>query len=224
MYDKIVYKIIIFFILQVILTELSEGAVAYVHHFVLYDICARGFVRPYCLAYVMKNHAVLLSMYEKLCTMFSLVSGLFHFGNALSFINDLILRLQHLSHLKRVLCEKSYDIFVDEIALTESQKNSITSKALDDAMHQLHQLIRIFRSYVESEMFFDHRKLFQDRYQETLQKLESNDLLRTTEDHSTLGERVEEGIAELAMEETEDTINNRPSHNVPSDVISSILG
>lgn len=73
-------------------------------------------------------------------------------------------------------------------------------------------------------MFFDHRMLFQDRYQETLQKLESNDLLRTTEDHSTLGERVEEGIAELAMEETEDTINNRPSHNVPSDVISSILG
>ena len=198
---------------------------AYVHHFVLYDICARGFVRPYCLAYVMKNHTELLAMYEKLCTMFSLVSGLFHFGNALSFINDLILRLQHLSHLKRVLCEKSYDIFVDEIALTESQKNSITSKALDDAMHQLHQLIRIFRSYVESEIFFDHRKLFQDRYQETLQKLESNDLLHTTDEFTTDNDSVEQiGIAELAMEETEDTVNNRPSHNVPSDVISSILG
>ena len=164
------------------MTEQSEGAVAYVHHFVLYDICARGFVRPYCLAYVMENHTELLSVYEKLCTMFSLVTSLFHFGNALSFISDLILRLEHLSHLKRVLNEKSYVIFVDEIALTESQKKSITSKALDDAMHQLHQLIRIFKSYVESEMFVDHRELFQDRYLETLKKLESNDLLHITDD------------------------------------------
>ena len=204
------------------MTEQSEGAVAYVHHFVLYDICARGFVRPYCLAYVMENHTELLSVYEKLCTMFSLVTSLFHFGNALSFISDLILRLEHLSHLKRVLNEKSYVIFVDEIALTESQKKSITSKALDDAMHQLHQLIRIFKSYVESEMFVDHRELFQDRYLETLKKLESNDLLHITDD---LGdESVTQDIAELAMEETEEAINDRPSHNVPSDVISSILG
>ena len=82
-------------------------------------------------------------MYEKLCTMFSLVSGLFHFGNALSFINDLILRLEHLSHLKKVLSEKSYDISVDDKVLTESQKSAITSKALDDAMYQLHQLVII---------------------------------------------------------------------------------
>ena len=100
-----------------VLTEQSEGAVAYVHHFVLYDICARGFVRPFCLSYVMKNHAELLSMYEKICTMFTLVSGLFHFGNALSFINDLMLRLEHLQHLKKVLAEKSYDIFVDDKVL-----------------------------------------------------------------------------------------------------------
>ena len=153
---------------QVVLTELSEGAVAYVHHFVLYDICARGFVRPYCLAYVMKNHAELMALYEKLTAMFSLVSRLFHFGNALSFINDLILRLEHLSHLKRVLGEKTYDIFVDDEMLTESQKKSITAQALDDAMYQLHQLVNIFKSYIESSSFSDHRVLFEQRYKEVL--------------------------------------------------------
>ena len=198
---------------------------AYVHHFVLYDICARGFVRPYCLSYVMKNHAELLSMYEKLCTMFSLVSGLFHFGNALNFINDLILRLEHLSHLKKVLREKCYDILVDEKALTESQKSSITVKALDDAMYQLHQLIIIFKSYVESEMFIDHRELFNNRYQETLNKLESNDLLRGSDTGGDMkGNDISQRMAEPATEVTEEMISSRSSHNVPSDVISSILG
>jgi len=107
-----------------------------------------------------------MAMYEKLSAMFSLVSRLFHFGNALSFINDLILRLEHLSHLKLVLGEKTHDIFVDDQMLTESQKKAITAQALDDAMYQLHQLINIFKSYVESSAFSDHRDLFNQRYRE----------------------------------------------------------
>ncbi|XP_066910195.1 guanine nucleotide exchange protein smcr8a-like [Clytia hemisphaerica] len=207
--------------IQVVLTEQSEGAVAYVHHFVLYDICARGFVRPFCLSYIMKNHAELLSMYEKICTMFTLVSGLFHFGNALSFINDLMLRLQHLQHLKKVLAEKSYDIFVDDKVLTESQKNAITIKALDDAMYQLHQLIIIFKSYVEGTSFVDHRGLFNERYRDILQKLDASDLLHSAPNDNFTDQTMNQ-MTELATEEMEESA--RPSHNVPSEVISSILG
>ena len=63
-----------------VLTKLSERAV-YVHHFVLYDIGARGYVGPFCLAFIMDNYSELLSGLDQIMRYFCTVSLLFHFGN-----------------------------------------------------------------------------------------------------------------------------------------------
>lgn len=149
---------------------MSEGAVAYVQHFVLYDICARGFVRPFCLAYITKHHSELMLIFEKLQSVFSLVSTLFHFGNALSFINDIMLRLHHLVHLKNVLTDQVCDVFVDNVMLTEPQKKGITTKALDEATGQLEGLMAIFQKYVEEGTFNEHRDLFSPRYSNLIKR------------------------------------------------------
>lgn len=220
---------------------MSEGAVAYVHHFVLYDICARGFVRPFCLAYITKHHSNLMSIFERLKSIFSMVSMLFHFGNALSFINDIMLRLHHLVHLKNVLTDQVCDVFVDDVMLTEPQKKGITNKALDEAMKQLEGLMEIFQKYVEENTFDEHRELFSTRYNEMMQKVskESMKSWATQVEDQTDGPcsskiqtkhfDVETHELMSLHDETSDShheimFQGRPTHRVPSDVISSILG
>lgn len=51
---------------QILQTHVSHGRHAYVHYFTLYDLRARGFVRPLCLAYVSSNHLKLHNIFPHL--------------------------------------------------------------------------------------------------------------------------------------------------------------
>lgn len=211
--------------IQVVLTESKEGAVAYVHHFVLYDICARGFVRPYCLAYITRNHTELMAKFNDLLGYFQTVSSLYHFGNTLNFLLDLSLRMKHLRELKEALQCSTKDICIDGKTLTQSQKESISLSSLDESMQQLKELTLIFKDYCERDMFQEHRDIFRQRYKEIL-----NCSVDTTESSETDSCAVDECIPQedgfqLDIEEGNGiTIQTKSTHHVPSDVVSSILG
>ena len=85
---------------QVVFTIPSEDATAYVHHFTLYDIHARGYVRPVCMSYVTRDHGKIMAHFDGLLSAFSSVSSLLKTGNQLVFLRDLEHRLKDLKLTK----------------------------------------------------------------------------------------------------------------------------
>ncbi|PIK42209.1 putative smith-Magenis syndrome chromosomal region candidate protein 8-B protein-like [Apostichopus japonicus] len=85
---------------SVIIEDKEENVYAYVHHFTLYDIHARGYVRPFCMAYVTPDKNKLFTFLEKLMAKFKSVSQLFRSGNQLLFKTELDQRLADLLYTK----------------------------------------------------------------------------------------------------------------------------
>ncbi|XP_071800582.1 guanine nucleotide exchange protein smcr8a-like isoform X2 [Asterias amurensis] len=73
----------------VVLEEPKESAFAYVHHFTLYDIIARGYVRPFCIAYISSDKRKIIRNLAWLSKKFSKVSESFRYGNHCLFKRDL---------------------------------------------------------------------------------------------------------------------------------------
>ncbi|KAM7425317.1 Guanine nucleotide exchange protein smcr8 [Porites harrisoni] len=96
---------------QLLLSEKKEGVYAYVHHFTLYDIHARGFVRPYCMCYISKCKRKMYSFLDRLMDEFTKVSRLFRHGNRITFIRDLELRLAEVLAMKGLCwCTCIFDV------------------------------------------------------------------------------------------------------------------
>ncbi|KRZ78388.1 Smith-Magenis syndrome chromosomal region candidate -like protein [Trichinella papuae] len=51
---------------QMLLRNDEQGVFAFVHHFTLYELEARGFVRPFCLAYVCRDQRKLVCLFDSL--------------------------------------------------------------------------------------------------------------------------------------------------------------
>ncbi|XP_076004113.1 guanine nucleotide exchange protein smcr8b [Genypterus blacodes] len=81
---------------KVILGDSGEDAFAYVHHLTLYDLEARGMVRPFCMAYVCSDQAKLMEHFSELSTCFSLASDSLKTGNRRAFAMELQRKLQKL--------------------------------------------------------------------------------------------------------------------------------
>lgn len=90
---------------SVIIEDKEENIHAYVHHFTLYDLHARGYVRPFCMAYITPDKNKLFSYLERLMSKFRSVSQLFRSGNLHLFKKDLDCRLADLVFTKGALCE-----------------------------------------------------------------------------------------------------------------------
>lgn len=81
---------------RVVLGDSKEGAFAYVHHLTLYDLEARGFVRPFCMAYVSADERKIMTQFEDLSRRFSQASECLKTGNRRAFAKELQRKLQDL--------------------------------------------------------------------------------------------------------------------------------
>lgn len=81
---------------KVILGDSAEDAFAYVHHMTLYDLEARGMVRPFCMAYVCSDQAKLTENFIELSSSFTQASDSLKTGNRQSFSLELQRKLQEL--------------------------------------------------------------------------------------------------------------------------------
>lgn len=81
---------------RVILGDSAEDAFAYVHHMTLYDLEARGMVRPFCVAYVSSDQTKLMENFGELSTCFSQASDSLKTGNRQAFSLELQRKLQEL--------------------------------------------------------------------------------------------------------------------------------
>ena len=189
----------------------------------MYDIRARGYVRPYCLAYVTRNHTGLMKIFESLLQHFSLVSSLFHFGNAMSFINDLVIRWEQLCHLNTVLADKSSNIYVDETILSESRKECIMEADIDENISQMMALHKIFQDCLNKEIYAEHRELFTTRYKQTCMKNMEPRSRDKNKCHSCGHDTISsfQDYSHIIRAENPDFITSSACHEVPADVIAS---
>ncbi|XP_020515327.1 guanine nucleotide exchange protein smcr8a [Labrus bergylta] len=88
---------------RVVLGDSKEGAFAYVHHLTLYDLEARGFVRPFCMAYVSADERKIMLQFEELSFRFSQASECLKAGNRRAFAKELQRKLRDLEYTHSVL-------------------------------------------------------------------------------------------------------------------------
>lgn len=92
---------------KVILGDSAEDAFAYVHHLTLYDLEARGMVRPFCMAYVCSDQAKLMDNFSELSACFSQASDSLKTGNRQAFSIELQKKLQELEYRQLTLLQET---------------------------------------------------------------------------------------------------------------------
>ncbi|KAI1884610.1 hypothetical protein AGOR_G00228160 [Albula goreensis] len=133
---------------KVVLGDSKEGAFAYVHHLTLYDLEARGFVRPFCMAYISADERKIMQQFQELSTEFSKASECLKIGNRKAFANELIKKLKDLEYTRTVLHK--------ETELQKQNSGCYSTQAIDKAnelanveksMYEHKDLLRQITSY-----------------------------------------------------------------------------
>ncbi|KAF0037135.1 hypothetical protein F2P81_010009 [Scophthalmus maximus] len=99
---------------KVILGDSAEDTFAYVHHVTLYDLEARGMVRPFCMAYVCSDQAKLMENFSELSACFSQASDSLKTGNRQAFSMELQRKLQELEYRRLTLEQETVNGFTDD--------------------------------------------------------------------------------------------------------------
>lgn len=163
-----------------------------------------------------------MSIFNQLLEHFSNVSSLFHFGNALSFLDDLTVRIEHLCSLKKGLEDDVCDIYVNDKILSESQRKNISIESLEESIQQLNELVKVFKDFAGKDMFKGYHDIFQQRFKECLKKWEPDILAQPQNVDSDREPNFKMDIEN--GDETGILLDKKPMHHVPSSALSSILG
>lgn len=110
---------------QILQTHVSQGRHAYVHYFTLYDLRARGFVRPLCLAYISSDHHKLHRIFPQLRDHFSKVTQVMKVNNRQHFKNEISNVLITLSNVQTNNQETVEDSIStnDDLTIQEGQQS-----------------------------------------------------------------------------------------------------
>lgn len=140
---------------KVVLGDSKEGAFAYVHHLTLYDLEARGFVRPFCMAYISADQHKIMQQFQELSAEFSKASECLKTGNRKSFAGELEKKLKDLDYTRTVLHTET------EIQKKANDKGFYSSQAIEKA----NELASVEKSIIEHQDLlkqirsYPHRKL-----------------------------------------------------------------
>ena len=133
---------------QVVLLEPSEGAASYVHHFTLYDIHARGFVRPFCMAYMTHQYSKIMNNFKIFRDYFTRVSAFLRFGNGLIFLSDLYHRKGYLNYVKTLLTANK-----DLPENFPREMKAFSLPQIEENIKDTENLIKTVISYLKSSQF-----------------------------------------------------------------------
>ncbi|NWI64350.1 SMCR8 protein, partial [Todus mexicanus] len=126
---------------KVVLGDSKEGAFAYVHHLTLYDLEARGFVRPFCMAYISADEHKIMQQFQELSTEFSKASECLKTGNRKAFANELEKKLKDLDYTRTVLHNET------ELQKKANDKGYYTTQAIEKA----NELASVEKSIIEHQ-------------------------------------------------------------------------
>uniref|UniRef100_A0A096LUW2 Smith-Magenis syndrome chromosomal region candidate gene 8 protein homolog n=1 Tax=Poecilia formosa TaxID=48698 RepID=A0A096LUW2_POEFO len=125
---------------RVILGDSADDSFAYVHHLTLYDLEARGMVRPFCMAYVCSDQSKLMENFSELSECFSQASDSLKTGNRQAFSSELQRKLQELEYRRRALLQDTH-------ASTGAGGRADELEALEHLILNHRELLRQVTSY-----------------------------------------------------------------------------
>ncbi|XP_069501791.1 guanine nucleotide exchange protein SMCR8 [Ambystoma mexicanum] len=126
---------------KVVLGDSKEGAFAYVHHLTLYDLEARGFVRPFCIAYITTDEDKIMQQFLELSAEFSKASECLKTGNRKAFANELEKKLKDLDYTRAVLHTEM------ELQMKTNDMGFYTTQAIEKA----NELASVEKSIIEHQ-------------------------------------------------------------------------
>ncbi|KAM9372538.1 guanine nucleotide exchange protein SMCR8 [Phaethornis superciliosus] len=140
---------------KVVLGDSKEGAFAYVHHLTLYDLEARGFVRPFCMAYISADEHKIMQQFQELSAEFSKASECLKTGNRKAFANELEKKLKDLDYTRTVLHNET------EIQKKANDKGYYTTQAIEKAneLASVEKLIIEHQDLLKQIRSYPYRKL-----------------------------------------------------------------
>uniref|UniRef100_A0A3B3U758 Smith-Magenis syndrome chromosomal region candidate gene 8 protein homolog n=1 Tax=Poecilia latipinna TaxID=48699 RepID=A0A3B3U758_9TELE len=159
---------------RVILGDSADDSFAYVHHLTLYDLEARGMVRPFCMAYVCSDQRKLMENFSELSECFSQASDSLKTGNRQAFSSELQRKLQELESFLLLLTKKENVISMFCIWMNPSDRCRYRRRALlqdthastgaggrADELEALEHLILNHRELLRQVTSYPNRKLQQ---------------------------------------------------------------
>ncbi|CAJ1054057.1 guanine nucleotide exchange protein smcr8b [Xyrichtys novacula] len=138
---------------KVVLGDSAESAFAYVHHMTLYDLEARGMVRPFCMAYVCSDQGKLMENYGELSTCFSQAADSLKTGNRQAFSMELQRKLQELEFTRLTLMQ--------DPACSKSANGHQEEEETEDELGAVERLISNHRDLLRQVTSYPNRKLKQ---------------------------------------------------------------
>lgn len=138
---------------KVILGDSADDAFAYVHHMTLYDLEARGMVRPFCMAYVCSDQSKLMENLAELSACFSQASDSLKTGNRQAFSTELQRKLQELEYRRLSLLQ--------EAEAQRTLSDSTDGDGKGEELEAVERLILNHRELLRQVTSYPNRKLKQ---------------------------------------------------------------
>lgn len=138
---------------RVVLGDSGDSAFAYVHHLTLYDLEARGMVRPFCMAYVSSDQSKLMEHFTDLSAYFSRASESLKTGNRRAFAMELQKKLRILEYQRSTL--------QGECELQRIPNDGTESVEAGNEMRALERTISDHRDLLRQVTSYPNRKLKQ---------------------------------------------------------------
>ncbi|KAM6940961.1 guanine nucleotide exchange protein smcr8b [Lycodopsis pacificus] len=136
---------------KVVLGDSAEDAFAYVHHVTLYDLEARGMVRPFCMAYVCSDQNKLMENFSELSAGFSKASDSLKTGNRQAFSMELQRKLQELEYTRLTLLQEA-ELPMATNGSTEEGDEADELEAVEHQISHHRDLLRQVTSYPNRKM------------------------------------------------------------------------
>ncbi|XP_016383182.1 Smith-Magenis syndrome chromosomal region candidate gene 8 protein homolog [Sinocyclocheilus rhinocerous] len=186
---------------KVVLGDSKEGAFAYVHHLTLYDLEARGFVRPFCMAYISADEKKIMHQFQELSSEFSKASEFLKSGNRKAFANELEKKLKDLEYTRSVLHK--------ETELQKKNNGCYSTQAIEKA----NELANVEKS------IYEHKDLLRQITSYPSRKKKDVDFVqRETEklaDTSVLDDTLNSNHSDIADKTVETESDSRKSSYTP---------
>ncbi|XP_036370221.1 guanine nucleotide exchange protein SMCR8 isoform X2 [Octopus sinensis] len=194
---------------QVLFTDIAEGVSAYVYHFLLYDLQARGYVRPFCMAYVSPDSKKLITFYKEIHKAFSKISSDLKIENLKLFALEMSHQLQDLEYSLNCLNQKSdgCSVITNDNTASASDTPTVTVQSLEYLRQETLNILEALEEY-KPELFNDYAAY------RTKANVKYNP---TCKDSSHTDDSREDGPVALAVQSTIDSDQLANHHNVNHD-------
>lgn len=161
---------------QVILSNVADGLHAFAEYFILYDISARGFVRPICIAYFTTDKKKLVDFFEDIRLKFLEISRYLKFGNRRLFLQELEQYLEDLQIAKDEYVKKCQN--TEPKDKSENVENAFESAIINqfatsiiEAQHLLSAKRPILEDAVAAALFWKVETKIRTNYNRTLYQI-----------------------------------------------------